>query len=342
MPTIKQIAKLAGVSRGTVDRVLNNRGAVKPETATKVREIAQALDYSPNLAGKTLAVRKKNLKFGYILFSSTSSNPFFLDLVRGIEDCALLLKEYGITVETRFAKIDNPNLQVKLIDELLDEGINGLVITPINHPVVEMRIRHLTASGFPVVTANSDIPDCGRIAYVGSNYFKSGETAAGLMNLVTNGSANVGIVIGSSWVHCHSERASGFTKRIKEKYKGIHIIDTVMNHDDDLESFSVTQKLLCAHPEIDALFLAASGIVGSCRAVDELGLRGKIRIISFDTTPPTCKLLREGAIVATIAQQPFTQGYKPLEILRDYVGMDIMPSSDCFYTKIEIKIVENI
>lgn len=342
MSTIKEIARLAGVSRGTVDRVLNNRGSVNVETAKKVREIAAALNYSPNLAGKTLAVRKKQLKFGVILFSSTSSNPFFLDVVRGIENRAAAFKEYGATVELRFASIDNPNLQVSLIDELIDAGVNGLAITPINHPAVAQRLKALTQSGFPVVTTNSDIPDCGRLAYVGSDYYKSGQTAAGLMNLVCHGIANVGIIIGSPHVLCHSERVSGFTQHAQTCYPNINIVASAVNNDDDLESFTVTKDLLIQHPEINALFLAAAGVQGACRAVDKLGMRGKIHIISYDTTAPTCALVEEGAIVATIAQQPFTQGAKPLDILLDYVGMGVEPDMDCYYTKIEIKIKENI
>ena len=76
--TMKDIAQLAGVSRGTVDRVLNNRGAVSPETAERIRSIMRAVNYTPNLAGKTLAIKKKQLRFGFILFDITK-NPFFLD-----------------------------------------------------------------------------------------------------------------------------------------------------------------------------------------------------------------------------------------------------------------------
>lgn len=82
MATIKEIAELAGVSRGTVDRVLNNRGAVNPKTARKVLEIAQALDYKPNRAGIVLAAQKKNLKIGVILFDT--GNPFFNDVIEGV------------------------------------------------------------------------------------------------------------------------------------------------------------------------------------------------------------------------------------------------------------------
>lgn len=342
MSTIKEIAQLAGVSRGTVDRVLNNRGSVNAETARKVRQIAEAVNYTPNLAGKTLAARKKQLKFGYILFSSTSSNPFFLDVVRGIESRAAELEEYGATVAIRYAEIDNPDLQIQLIDELLALDIDGLVITPINHPTVVDRIKALTAQGFPVVTANSDLPDSGRLAYVGSDYFRSGQTAAGIMNLICGGNANVGIIIGSPWVLCHSERVEGFKQRIAEAYLGIRIVGTEINNDDDLDSFSVTSRLLAGHPEIDALFLAAAGVVGACRAVEDAGRLGDIKVVSYDTPSTTCDLVRRGAIAATIAQQPFTQGSLPLGILLDYCGMDIRPDRDLNYTKIEIRIKENL
>lgn len=68
MATIKQIAEMAGVSRGTVDRVLNNRGSVNANTAARVREIAEKLNYKPNKAGLMLAAQKKNLKIGVIYF----------------------------------------------------------------------------------------------------------------------------------------------------------------------------------------------------------------------------------------------------------------------------------
>ena len=70
MATIKEIAELAGVSRGTVDRVLNGRGAVSEQTERKVLEIAQALQYRPNRAGIVLAARKRNLKIGVLLLTT--------------------------------------------------------------------------------------------------------------------------------------------------------------------------------------------------------------------------------------------------------------------------------
>ena len=342
MPTIKEIAELAGVSRGTVDRVLNNRGAVSPDKEKKILDIAKALNYTPNLAGKTLAIKKKQLKFGYILFGSTSSNPFFLDVVDGIESRAAELGEYGVSVDIRYAVLGDPSLQVGLIDELVASGIAGLVITPINHPLVIERIKKLTAEGLPVVTANSDIPDCGRIAYVGSDYYKSGETAAGIMNMICAGNAKVGIVMGSPLVLCHSERVAGFTRRIQEEYTGIKIIATEINHDEDIQSYVVTKRLLEENPDVDALFLVAAGVVGACRAVAELGLDDKLKVVSYDTTIASTELIRSGMIAVAITQEPFMQGAKPLDILLDYVGLGIKPEQEFYYTALGIKIKENL
>ena len=342
MSTIKEIAYLSGVSRGTVDRVLNNRGAVNPETAKKVRSIAEALNYSPNRLGKNLAITKKKLKFGYVLFSNKASNPFFEEVTASIEKRALELAEYGVTVEIRHAKIDDPHLQVRLIDELMALETNGLVVTPINHPLVAEKIQALTNKGIPVVTANTDIENCGRIAYVGSNYYKSGETAGGLMALITGGKANIGIVLGSPNVLCHQDRVKGFQHILSTRYPDMKIVSTIRNHDDDLESYAVTKQLLTMHPETDALFLAAAGVSGACKAVRETGLAGRIKIVSFDTVPATTELVQNGVISATIGQQPAVQGKKPLDILLDYLGMDAPPSQEFFYTNIEIKIRENL
>ena len=342
MPTIKEIALLAGVSRGTVDRVLHNRGSVDPKKAKKVLEIARALEYSPNLAGKTLAAKKKQLKFGYILFGSTSSNPFFEDVVRAIKARADELAEFGVTVEIRFVTIGKPELQAACIDELLSNGIDGLVITPINHPLVANKLQALSLMGFPVITANSDIPDCGRLAYVGSDYYKSGETAAGLMNLITGGNANVGVIIGSPMILCHSERLAGFTNYAEKAFEGLKVLAKAVNNDDDIDSYRVTSDMLVNFPEIDALFLAAAGVLGACRAVKDLGLAGKLKIVCYDAVPTTRELIREGVISATIGQQPARQGAQPLNLLFDCLGMGVMPEKEFYYTETEIKIRENL
>jgi len=342
MATMKEIAQLAGVSRGTVDRVLNKRGSVSPDTESNIREIAKELNYTPNVAGKNLAVRKKKLKFGYVLFGSDSSVSFFNDVIYGIEERASELTDFGVTVKIRQSPADDPEHQLKCIEELLEQGISGLAITPINHPLVIDRLKTLTKTGFPVVTANNDIPDCGRLAYVGCNYYKSGEIAAGLMRLITNGDINVGIISGSPIVTCHAERVAGFTEYSKKQFKNFFVVSEAANNDVYERSLAATNDMLTKYPQINALYITGAGVKGACRAVCDRGLDKKIKIICYDATSPTSQLLKDGIVTATITQQPLKQGAMPLDILLDFLSMGQKPESELNFTEIEIKIRESL
>lgn len=341
-PTIKKIAELAGVSRGTVDRVLNNRGNVNPQTRERICDIARALNYTPSRPGKTLALKKKQFKFGYILLGTTAGNPFFEELLEGVREKAEELKEYGASVEIRHAALDDADSQAALIDELTALGIHGLAVMPIHHPLIGQKIAALIRQGIPVVTVNSDLPDCGRLAYVGSNSFKNGETAAGLMARFCRGRAAVGIVLGSELIADHAERAAGFVSRLRAGYPQMQVIDKVYNQDDDIISYNQTLEMLKSHPEIDALFLASAGVRGACRALEELGSGRPMTVISFDLVPYTVRMVRQGVIAATLGQQPKIQGSKPLDILFDILGFDILPERELFYTEIDIRIAENL
>ena len=94
--TIKDLALQAGVSRGTVDRVLNNRGRVKPDVEQKVKEIAQAMGYKPNRAGKALAARKKPIAIGCLVPSV--DNRFFDKVVNGFRRASQDYADFGVTI----------------------------------------------------------------------------------------------------------------------------------------------------------------------------------------------------------------------------------------------------
>lgn len=127
------------------------------------------------------------------------------------------------------------------MEALLAEGVNGLVIAPFNSLYIAAEIDRLTEMNIPVITVNTDILSR-RIAYVGSNYRLSGQTAAGLVSLMTFGEIHIGIVTGSSHVLCHSDRIEGFTSTLSEKGERIHIVETIENHDDDNESYEKSKK----------------------------------------------------------------------------------------------------
>ncbi len=339
MATIKEIAELAGVSRGTVDRVLNNRGSVNAKTAEKILEIAKAVDYRPNRAGLALAAQKRRLKLGIILFGN--SNPFFDEVMKGVRyqeeklasyNCSLLIKQISYDAKE----------QLLAIDELLKQDVHGIVLAPYNSTEIIDKINALYDAGIPVVTTNTDVPNSKRIAYVGSNDFLSGETAGGLMGLMTHGAIHVGIILGSEKILCHTDRASGFCSCIEKKYSHIHVVASIQNQDDEVESFHVTQELLQAHPEINALYFAAGGVYGGCKAVLAENRQDNMTIITHDKVDTTRTFVKDGIISATICQQPFIQGSKSLDILFNYLTAGELPEKELNYVTVDIRIAENI
>lgn len=359
MATIKEIAALAGVSRGTVDRVLNNRGSVNPDTAKRIQEIADSLDYKPNRAGLVLAAHKKHLKLGVVLFSP--DNPFFQDVLQGVRDKAAELSGYNCTVIIRQVPFGVEE-QLKALDELMALEVNGIAIAPYNDERIRCRINALADAGIPVVTLNTDIENSKRLAYVGSHYTRSGATAAGLLRLMTQGQVNVGVLIGSTNLLCHTQRVVGFSDALKSYFSSdcaktnafpeqtktlsttgrICITDIIENHDDDPESYERTSALLEAHPEINALYIAGAGVHGACRSIQDAGLAGQICVITYDLVDTTRTLLEEGIISATICQQPAKQGSKPLDILFSYLSTGELPEEEYHYTAVDIRIRENL
>ncbi|MCM1122779.1 MAG: LacI family DNA-binding transcriptional regulator [Eubacterium sp.] len=338
MATIKEIAALAGVSRGTVDRVLNHRGSVNPQTEQKILDIAQSLDYKPNKAGIVLAARKKNLKLGVVLLGLGA--VFYDDILSGIHTKAEELADYNCSVLIRQTDYDLEQ-QLDAIDELIAEGINGLALSPYNDPAIRKKINGLYDMGIPVVTLNTDIENSKRLAYIGSHFYRSGETAGGLMRLMTHGAVHVGIISGSRNILCHTERITGFTHAIAA-YGNIQIVDTVNNNDDEEESYRLTTALLGCHPEINALYFTAGGVYGGCRAIIDSNRYDNMTVITYDMVSTTRKYIEEGLISATICQQPFLQGYKPLSILFTYLTTGELPTVENDYVDIDIRIKENL
>ncbi len=339
MATIKEIADLAGVSRGTVDRVLNKRGAVNPKTEAKILEIAKALDYKPNKAGIVLAAQKKKFKFGVVMFGI--GNPFFDDVIAGFKEKEDELSGYNCKVIIRRISAFGVEDQLDAIDSLVSEGINGLAISPQNDSSIAAKINELFEKGIPTVTFNTDIDGSRRIGYVGSNYYECGQTAAGLIHLMTSGTVHLGVISGYSQLLCHTERVAGF-KSCLNTYTNMTITEYAENGDDDFVSYEKTAQMLKNHPEINALFFAAGGSYGGCKAVLAAGREKDMKIVTFDKIDSTIEMIERGVISATICQQPRIQGYLPLELLFNYLTTNELPKKENNYTTVEIRIKENI
>ena len=337
--TIKKIAELCGVSRGTVDRVLNNRGNVKKETEEKIRQIAEQLNYTPNIAAKSLAVKKKAMYIGIIIVSD--GNSFFDDILKGIYQAQRDLSDYGVNVIIKTMKGYSVDTQLEIIDSIKDD-INALILHPITDIRIEKKINQLVDSGLPVSTINNDIETSKRLFYIGSNYTKGGETAAGMLGLITGGKANIGILTGSNKISGHNKRIAGFKNICQQKFRDFNILAAYETNDDEVESFDVTKRMLVENPEIDSIFIVGAGVYGACKAVISLGLESKMSIICYDRVPTTIEMMNKGIIKATICQQPFTQGNRSIHTMFNYLVSGARPEKVQLIVKNEIRILENI
>jgi LacI family transcriptional regulator len=337
MVTSKKIAEMAGVSRGTVDRVVNNRGAVKESTRQKIQEIVRRLNYKPSRAGKVLVSHQKKLKIGCIIIKA--QNPFYDDLYRGIMLKVEEYSSYGIEVIVERVDFCGES-QRRSIETLLAQGINALVIQPMNDLMVAEKLTTLAGQGLPIVITNTDIEDFDSLCYVGNDFFTCGKTAANLLDLITGGKCVIGVVTGFSKARSHSDRVDGFREYIINKPE-MRVLGVEENLDDDMESFTVTRRLITTYPEMDALFLVAGGVCGAGKALKSFPDR-RIRTICFDDVPTTKELIRDGTILAAICQQPVRQGSLSLEVLFEYLIDGKIPAKKKLYTDIQIKLKSNL
>ena len=229
------------------------------------------------------------------------------------------------------------------MDELLEEKISGLVITPVNSKSVAKKIRELEDANIPVVTINTDISSVRHLAYVGCDYITSGCVAAELLGMMSNGAEeHIALIIGSRMVMAQEQRLRGIEETLKSDYSNI-IVDAVMeNDDDDQKCYELVKNLLREKPELTTICFASAGVEGGIKAVCETDCKRKLRIVTYDLTDVVRENLRSGIVSATICQEPFRQGFLGVEILGRYLLYGTRPEESTVKTHIFIATKYNI
>ncbi len=333
--TSKQIAELAGVSRGTVDRALHNRGRVNPEVAQRILQLAEELGYQPNPIGRALVKKAQRFKIGVILQSIET--PTMQIVSRGVAQAAEDLKNAGIELSVQQIHRLDTALLLEYIDQLLAEGVCALALSASNAPEVRERINELHEAGIPVVTLNSDAPGCARMCFIGMDNYRGGQTAAGLMHMLLPAGGKIFPLAGHLNNTAHNNRLTGFTDTLAaEKAENIEILPFQPCFDRDDLAYEITQHVLSAHPDLGGIYVATNGQLGVCEAVRDAGLTEQVRVIAFDLTPPNDDLLREGKISILLDQNAFEQGYRPPLLLHDYLLHQRAPEREMMYTDIRV------
>ena len=334
--TIEMIAKKAQVSRGTVDRVIHNRGRVNPETAEKVRKIMAELNYQANPLGRAFALSQQKITIG--VMAAFKEPDFSNQIMAGVQDGISYAEQYGLKVLLCTVDDDDVPSCMEALQFFQKEGVSGIALKGLTHPQPRRQLQSLREGGVRVVTFNSDMePGC-RDCFVGQDHDKSGKCAAYLMGQICRAPGEV-LVIGVSPGHqASSQRISSFSQELLGHAEyGLSPSSPLYCNGDNQASFALTKHRLSQPNAVRGVFVSGAGLSGAGQAVSQLGLAGKVKIIGFDSTQSNVQHLQRGAVQFLIDQNPYQQGYRPIRMLADSLFFN--RPIDCGYydTGIEIR-----
>jgi LacI family transcriptional regulator len=311
--TLSDVAREAGVSAATVDRVLNNRAGVRQRTRGAVLETARRLGYFPDVAPPALpalAPDRVRLDFAF----PAGANPFIQALRTQVEAQGRLRPH----LDVRVAAIEGFNPDT-LAGTLLDYRgrTRGVGVVALDHPTVREAIRTLSADGVRVVTIASDILHVPRIAYVGIDNRAAGRLAGYLARRFfgSDRPGKVALFAGSLSYRGHEEREMGFRHVLAEEAAHLKIVELREMKDDVDRAYAEAASLLDAHPDLAAIYNIGAGTIGIARALKERDLDRRVILIGHEVTEGTRELLLDGTIDAVIDQNPRVEAREALNIL---------------------------
>ena len=334
--TLQQIAEAAGVSRGTVDRALKDRGRVRPEVAEKIKQIAKEMGYQPSLAGRALVLAKRNLKIGIIMQSAQT--PFMVQVYEGMKAAKQEVESLGGTVEIfRVDGVDAGRV-MEIMQDLKEQEYSGIALSPSEDTMLKKMINQFSEEySIPIITFNSDIEDTKRICFVGQNTIQSGRTAAGLMGEITGGEGEVAVISGHISNPALNNRIRGFQSEIQESFPDIQLVGTKYSYDDEWVAAKIVEELLEQYQALKGIYVTGTAVKGVCEALVKQGKEREIKVIGNDFLDENKKWVERGAINFLIGQDSYMQGYEPVMMLFHLLFDDEKPESVYRYAEIVIK-----
>jgi LacI family transcriptional regulator len=318
---IREIARVLGVSIGTVDRALHNRPGIKSKTQTTVLEMAKQLGYRPNLAARFLSSRKQ-VRIGVNLPREIAS---FWDLIRdGIMDVAQSFEPNGVRIVHR----SYPRLgqgEAEAFEEALKDDVQGLVIAPGRAEDLAPLMRKATAQGIALVCVNTDAPTAPHLATVCVDSAVSGSLVGELMGRFLGGEGRLVVVTGQLNTIDHAQKLEGFRKAIGEIWPGLEIAAVVEAHDDEAEAYQKCREVLASARDAAGVYVSTANSIPVMKALEDRGLVGSVTVITTDLFPALARFIESGRVAATIYQRPWVQGQIAFQAIYKFLAQGVRP-----------------
>lgn len=342
---IVDIAKMAGVSVGTVDRVLHNRGRVSEEKRIKIEQVLKEINYEPNLVARLLA-SKHNYNLVAII-PSFAEGDYWSSVSEGINRALKELKKFNIKLEYLYFDQARKESFAHISETLKNEDFDGVLIaTLFGDHVIELS-KILDEKETPYVYIDSNIPSQNSLAYFGADSFISGSIAAKLMmyEIGLHSEIIIAQIINNKEVSTQMQnRELGFRDYLtKNNFEGkIHRIE--MKPDDYLDSLVQLRRIV---EESDSL---VGGIVFNSRIfelaylLEQIGpdFQKKVKLVGYDSIGKNVEALKNDKISFLIAQHSEAQGYEGIRFLGNYLLFGQTEKNKINLMPIDILMKENI
>ena len=333
-PTALDVARAAGVSLSTVDRVLNGRGGVALEKERRVLDCARRLRLDRALdqrAARTLRIA---------VLVQPPENPFHAALQAAFEAANRDARHFNLQFSISHIDPGKPRRTARLIAEL-NPRHDGIVICSPHDEEVAAALARVSQEGKPVVTLATDIRGVERHIYVGPDNWKAGRVAGDLMGrLLGAGGGDVVMIAGMVSMIGHEEREMGFRSVLRERYPKCRLLNVMQSLELGERAGDLVYRALKSNPGIRGIYNASAGakaVVDAIRALD----RGEVVVfITHELTEERRRLLREGMIDAIIDQNPDLEVRTTVEWLAGHFGrLETPPRSTI--TPVQIRLIEN-
>lgn len=337
---IKDIALKAGVSIGTVDRVLHNRGEVSEETKQKIQQIIDELDYRPNLLASSLA-SKKIIVFATLMPKASSQDTYWSKPQLGIEKAVNQLKAYGVRIQQFFFDMDDSMSFSVQAGKLLDANPDAVLMAPWAKREAIRLSGKLDEKNIPYIYIDAALAETNPIGFVAQSPSDSGFLAAKLIDWGVKESSLILLIHVAKELDNASHlilRERGFMRYFEER-KNTHKILKIEVSGSGEEIVLHLNKLGIDPCEVAGLFVTNSKVHLAADCFKSLCVTPKI--IGYDLIPQNIKLLKEGKIDFLICQKPELQGFHAIHLLFDSLVKKESIKKENF-TSIDLITKENI
>jgi len=305
--TIKEIARLAGVSIGTVDRVLHARGQVSPETAKKIVAIIDKYQFTPDPIARRLKL-KRAYRFCAIVPRRDQDSGYWEQNIQGIQAGALDAEPLGIETEIiEFDHYDPADFE-RVTKETLRKAPDGVIFPPFDPESARPFTKALDKRRIPYVFFDSNMQGAGPICTIQQDPFRGGYLAGQLLHffLGKNTTGSVAVFYAPLSYHI-GRRKDGFLHYASEK--GIKATAEYLKN-NDLKTLTNREiaNYLCEQRNLQGVFVSYADIHYFAKASEARRKKGDFYLVGYDLVPINHKLLKEGRIDAIISQRPQEQG----------------------------------